>query len=146
MTETTTSVPRRHPRRRRRLIGGTAITAAAVALLSLGVVSPAQADVNPPDAAFEIFYSPNCQGASRVYNKSEHAPQEQFINDRFNLTRFGSAGSGQHVRNNAASIYVGVGYPIVYFDDWNRGHRWSPGHCWNFDTTERNRNIGFKFD
>jgi hypothetical protein len=146
MTETTTSSDRQRTGRRRRLIGGTAIGAAAVAAMSLGVFTPAQADINPPNAAFEIFYSPDCQGASKIYNKSEHAPQEQFINDRFNLTRFGSAGIGEHVRNNAASIYIGAGYPALYFDDWNRGKRWSAGHCWNFNPDERNRNFGFKFD
>lgn len=105
----------------------TAIASAAVLFIGLAAIStPAVASTGGPDAtsrtqersipdasasqaaaaavtpAFEIYYSPNCTGASRYYSGQNFG--EWWINDKFNLTNSGSAGYGQKIRNNAASV------------------------------------------
>lgn len=52
--------------------------------------------------SFEIFYGPNCASASRVYTGANRG--EAWINDTFTRTASGTAGLGQKIGNNAASI------------------------------------------
>jgi len=95
-----------------------AVGALAVGLLSVGLMgSPAVAtSMAPVEAApevtaaaaatpaFEIFYSPGCTNASRVYSGQNFG--EWWINDTFNRTASGGAGYRQAIRNNAASVWV----------------------------------------
>ncbi|MFS2030059.1 hypothetical protein ACEN85_08115 [Curtobacterium sp. CT11-45] len=76
------------------------------------IAAPASADEMTTSSAstsavaatpsFEIFYGPGCSSASRVYTGTNRG--EAWVNDTFNRTTHGIAGSGQKIRNNAASI------------------------------------------
>lgn len=100
--------------------------------------APAQAAGTP---AFEIFYSPNCNSgvsASRVYtglNAGEH-----WINDTFNSTKWGSAGYGQKIRNNAASIWVSNATVNILPNSETYVTYRSAGQCFNLNEI-RNRSV-----
>lgn len=131
--------PDNSPRRTRSAVAA-AITAIAAATALLGA-APAHAAAATP--AFEIFYSPNCSAggsASRVYtglNSGEH-----WINDTFTSRQWGSAGYGQLIRNNAASIYVSNATVNIFpSSETYRAFR-STGQCFNLDDL-RNRNVAW---
>lgn len=119
------------------------LKAAAVAIAAAGIgmlgAAPAQAATPPP--AFEIFYSPNCNAgvsASRVYtgvNAGEH-----WINDTFNSRQWGSAGYGQPIRNNAASIWVSYATVNIFPSSQSYTTFRSTGQCFNLGDL-RNRNV-----
>jgi len=132
---------------KRRLISVLAISASIGA--SLLLTSPASATSNDSMAAaetpsFEIFYGPNCTGsASRIYSGFNRG--EAWINDTFNTTRFGAAGYGQKIRDNAASVYVNnaqlwiLGHGAL----WETLYGW--GECFNLaDYGLRNQNTQFQ--
>lgn len=82
----------------------------AVGLMSSSATASASAKLDAGKGAvafaatpgFEIYYSPNCTNASRQYLGQNFG--EWWINDTFNRTTSGSAGYGQKIRNNAASV------------------------------------------
>jgi len=117
-----------------------AATTIAVMVGALGA-SPAVAASAPP--AFEIFYSPNCNAgvsASRVYTGANNG--EHWINDTFNSTQWGSAGYGQLIRNNAASLWVSYATVNVFpSSETYRSFR-STGQCFNLGDI-RNRNVAW---
>jgi len=98
------------------------VTAGVVAVIGALIAAPAQASTavsSKPEAtsvatvtttkaaaaatpSFEIFYAPGCKSASRKYSGVNRG--EAWINDTFNSTAHGSAGYGQKIRNNAASV------------------------------------------
>ena len=123
---------------RTRSSAAVAVALAACATLLLGA-APAQAAVGTP--AFEIFYSPNCNSgasASRVYtglNSGEH-----WINDTFTSRQWGSAGYGQAIRNNAASIWVSNATVNIFPSSQAYRAFRSAGQCFNLNDL-RNRNV-----
>jgi hypothetical protein len=113
----------------------------AVALAAgLLISTPAKAATPPP--AFEIFYGLDCAAgktASRVYTGSN--PGEAWVNDTFNSTKWGSAGAGQLIRRNAASIYISYASVTINWDynqAWMSGRR--TGVCMNLGYM-RNNNL-----
>jgi hypothetical protein len=135
------TTPAKKPTRRRfkgRLIASMAALTTA-AIVSLGAAAPAQAAT----PAFEIFFGSDCGGggtASRTYTGVNSG--ESWINDTFNSSQFGSAGYGQTIRNNAASMYVSAARVLVQ-DNTGVYHSFSTsgGFCFNFDSTLRNKNV-----
>ncbi|OQJ63052.1 hypothetical protein B5P24_08630 [Clavibacter tessellarius] len=129
-------------RRRSRALAALSVTA-GVALASVTGASSAQA-VGP---AFEIFYGPDCSGggtASRVYTGINQG--EAWIDDTFDKTTWGSTGSGQLIRNNAASIYVSHANVALYLDGssyigWDAQ---ASGACFNLTDGIRNHNTRWK--
>lgn len=120
------------------------LSAAGLAVVTLGVATPAQAG---PNVAFEIFYGQNCaQGgtASRIYVGIRN---EGWINDTFNSSQWGSAGYGQKIRENAASVYVhSGGVSISTAGGWSWHFASGPGECFNLNSETRNQNVGFITD
>ncbi|WP_431218238.1 hypothetical protein [Leifsonia xyli] len=112
---------------------------ATVSATGLVGAAPAQAAGTVP--AFEIFYSPNCNAgtsASRVYtgvNAGEH-----WINDTFNSRQWGSAGYGQPIRNNAASLWVSNATVNIFPSSETYTAFRSAGQCFNLNEL-RNRNV-----
>jgi hypothetical protein len=131
--------------RRRRL--GVASAVAIVGAVAVGGLTAAPASAS--DRAFEIFYSPNCTGASRVYDNATNPGKESWINDTFNLNRAGGGGFGQRIRANAASMYLrGSGVTIYKYTGSNVFvfiREVNLGTCINFDSTLRNQNIAWAF-
>ncbi len=130
----------RHKRPRQTIVGlCAAIVTAAAALVG---AAPAQAAT----PWFEIFYSPNCgagKSASKVYVGTNSG--ERWINDRFDNANFGTAGHGQLIVNNAASIYIyHAGVQINY--DQNRwwGAESITGQCFNLEGGPRNANRNWR--
>ncbi|WP_374010251.1 hypothetical protein [Leifsonia sp. LS-T14] len=127
----------RSRRARALFAGAVAITVSATGLLG---AAPAQAAASP---AFEIFYSPNCNAgvsASRVYtgvNTGEH-----WINDTFNSKQWGSAGYGQSIRNNAASMWVSNATVNIFPSSETYTAYRSAGQCFNLNEL-RNRNVAW---
>lgn len=121
-----------------------ASAAVALAITAAGVVTaaPAQAATTP---AFEIFYGPNCaQGvtASRVYTGLNAG--EKWINDTFNSKQWGSAGYGQRINSNAASVYVSNAAVWISVDNgYSFKAHISKGQCFNLNEL-RNRNNAWK--
>ena len=120
-----------------------AIAAVAGVTISVGVfAAPASA---APAPSFEIFYSPDCSaGASASRSYDGYNAGESWINDTFTSSRFGGAGFGQLIRNNAASIYVANAYVSIRNSDgagWGYGSpSVSAGQCFNLNVNLRNRN------
>jgi len=128
-------------------IKGQGVRRASLSLLAIAtlfsgfaIASPAQA-VTP---AFEIFYGPNCgagKTASRVYTGVNAG--EQWINDTFTSTQWGTPGSGQPIRYNAASMYVSYATVVINYDR-NDAIGWrSTGVCVNFNDHYRNGNVSW---
>ena len=125
-------------RLRARVLATTALASAALGVAVLGA-APAQAATPPP--AFEIFYSPNCASgvsASRVYTGANAG--EHWINDTFNSRQWGSAGYGQPIRNNAASMWVSYATVNIFPSSETYTAFRSTGQCFNLGAL-RNRNV-----
>jgi hypothetical protein len=118
------------------------LTGIIAPLVAFGGVAPAQADTPP---AFEIFYGQNCsrgQTASRIY--SGYNAGEAWINDTFTSSQYGSAGYGQPIRNNAASIYVS--HAMVRLTTPSNYPVWvarAVGACYNLPDNVRNSNTNW---
>jgi hypothetical protein len=130
--------------RRRGRLAALGLSAAGLTVITLGVAAPAQAG---PNVAFEIFYGQNCaQGgtASQIYVGVRNEP---WITDTFNSSQWGSAGYGQRIRENAASVYVHSGGLSI---STSGGYSWhfasGPGECFNLNSETRNQNVGFSTD
>jgi hypothetical protein len=91
------------------------VLAAAAAALSVGGIALGAAPAQAYGANnVEFHYSPDCTGASRVYQAS--IGKEPWISDTFNSTRAGTAGYGQGIYRNAASVVVRGTTPLTV---WN---------------------------
>lgn len=120
-------------------------------LAALGVAASVALTGIPAQAtganAFEIFYSPDCQGASRGYEKSNG--KEPWINDTFNRNTHGSAGYGQGIYKNAASVYLRGTTPLAIWGP-SSSMTWAlsrsdSGACYNLGAL-RNQNMYFQFN
>lgn len=128
---------RRHTTRRR-VVAAFSVTAVA-ALATLAGAAPAQAAT----PAFEIFYGPGCGGggtASRTYTGFN--AKEGWVNDTFDSSRWGNAGLGLRIRENAASIYISNARVYIYTDggdspSWTAA---STGACYDLPAGVRNHN------
>ncbi|MFJ3488536.1 hypothetical protein [Leifsonia aquatica] len=127
------------------------VAAFAGALAALGVAASVGVAGVPAQAvganAFEIFYSPGCTGASRGYEISNG--KEPWINDVFDRNTHGSAGYGQKIYKNAASIYLRGTTPLAIWGPsssmtWALS-RTDPGTCYNLGAL-RNQNMYFQFN
>lgn len=127
---------------RRRAGVAIAVSIASVVACLVGA-APAQAD-NPK--GFTIYYSPNCTGASRNYPGLNSG--EDWINDTFNAPSIYTAGYGQHIRFNAASIQINYGTTVqISFNESRGGIPYieyatfvGTGFCQNFNGYQRNTN------
>ncbi|MFI6824235.1 hypothetical protein ACIBJE_25330 [Micromonospora sp. NPDC050187] len=95
-----------------RTLVAAAVVAGLTAFTSPALAAPSPSVNAPPEAVaaaaatpkFEIFYSPGCANASRIYSGQNFG--EWWVNDTFNRNAWGSAGYGQKIRNNAASVRI----------------------------------------
>ncbi|WP_316289252.1 hypothetical protein [Clavibacter michiganensis] len=121
------------------LAGGTAASAATIS-------SPEAVAAAAYPPYFEIYYGPNCASASRVYTGVNRG--EAWINDTFNNTETGTAGYGQKIRNNAASIRTwNVQSVNIKGNDGTYIAFSSQGACVPLDSrfgNRRNNNIGWQ--
>jgi len=126
-------------KRRRRWLVGLASTALAIG--AVGIASPAQA-AGP--VMYEIFYGQNCGGGATasVAYAGDTSGTLTWTTQVFNLTRWGTPGAGQQIKNNAASIFVHDGTVGI----WNGSGALATytggadGTCYNFQTWMRNQN------
>ncbi|MGJ1427768.1 hypothetical protein ACR8AL_03655 [Clavibacter sepedonicus] len=125
---------------------GASVIAGAGAAKAETSSSPATASAAAATPSFEIFYGLNCSSASRIYTGANHG--EAWINDTFNSTQYGSAGSGQRIRNNAASIRtLNVQSVNIKGNDGTYITFYTHGNCASLESAygnRRNNNIGWQ--
>lgn len=142
------------PQRRRKV----AALALALGLLTtvstVGAASPTQIEAAQTQAVqsfgFEIFYGPNCYAGRTAFRHYEgYNASESWVNDTFNGDLQGnSAGYGQKIRNNAASIYLRSAHVGIYINGQSQiSTSYAAGRthkCINFSPAVRNHNTGWQ--